>query len=254
MNEAIMRVTRHIRWAPYLAAAVIAIATYATAPATQTAEASSCVLTAGNDGNWLGGYKQTGISGLDGSSAELWNYDPTTVHKASTFWTMVMEVDGTFLYWVQIGWMSWYQDDDDQSRVFMQLVDADSDFQWRYLKPDGSWSNNWVNSEDGVHPTSEDVYEIYTNGSDWNFVYDHNTADKYTFGRDFDPEEVQVYGEVLNYDTGNKGDHAPGDTSNKIQANLSKKNISGTWSNTSLGGGSAGGPFGRDLNNTGCSS
>ncbi|GEM_PF-3479653 len=231
---------------PYLATVVVAV--LAINQDAEPALATECSLTDANTGGfWFGSAHQTGIADLEGSSAELWNYDPNPIFAASAFWTM-LTVEGE-AEWAQIGWASVSGDfwDPKQSGVFLQLLDSTGPTLWTgYLKSDDTWQYDLDLSgiEDAVHPTSEDMYEIYTWGSDWWFVYNHDTDAKMVLSRDFDPDEIIVAGEVQDYASGNKGDHAPGHTTgNPLQANLSKKNVNGTWSNTSLTFHESTGPF-----------
>lgn len=94
---------------------------------------------------------------------------------------------------------------------------------------------SWVaSSSTATTPSSGDLFEVFKFNNQWWFTHDYGTTYKHASGT-WIPELIQVLGEVHDYSSSTEeGDHFPGDTSTKISANDSQKNISGTWSDTSL--------------------
>ncbi|MCI0438192.1 MAG: hypothetical protein L0177_03570 [Chloroflexi bacterium] len=177
------------------------------------------------------GGKHENISNLEGARADLWNYDPTPVfdENPSTFWVMVWKDSPD--KWAQIGWIMW--GDQDESKVFLQVLPDTGPAITRYRQSDGSWSSN-VSS--AVHPTASKQYEVFRFNGEWWLSYDFG-GDYFKKGTNWEAEHVRVAGETQTYEAvagTDKGDHFPGDLSNKIQANNVGKNVSGTWSDTSL--------------------
>ena len=184
-----------------------------------------------NWGNWMAAAVESSISNLEGSSADLWNYNPDPVWNNVSFWTMAVRSGED--RWTQVGWME-YSATNNEEKVFLQIKNTSTQLvtKWYHTSNGGEWTDS---ASDAVNPTASKKYEQYKYDSKWWVRYDGGT--QFQLSTSWSPDHVQVAGETTSYEAvagTDKGHHAPGDKSNKIQANNSKKNVSGIWSDTSL--------------------
>ena len=172
-----------------------------------------------------------------GGSARIWNYNPDPVWVSSAFWISVAQASPH--RWAQIGWVkdaTALYDTGAYERVFLQIKNGPGSYSTLFYQSNGSWTDE---ASTAVSPTSEDLYEVYQSGDNWFIRYDYGTA--YTEPHTFTPHAIVVGGETKSYQPVSggiaKGDHAPGDRTNKIRMNNIKKNVNGSWSSATLGPG-----------------
>ena len=128
--------------------------------------------------------------------------------------------ENSFAY-AQVGWAK--EDDDSTEYVFLQYTDEDGENVWtRYYNAS---TDLWARSP-ATQPSSSKEYTVtWVAGSgggephQFQFVYDGGRI--YAANLNWEPEGWQVMAETLNFRSvspTDKGDHAAGDTTNKIHA------------------------------------
>jgi hypothetical protein len=177
---------------------------------------------------YTGAYQD--VSGIQGGMAVLDAYNPTPVFSSSSFWVMI-GIPGYYGYYAQVGWVKW--SGDSYEHVFLQYKD-DSDTVWTYYYK--SATDTWVTTPQTV-PTGSAYGTIYDLSGSFRITFGGGAA--YTFSATWVPNRLAVYGETHNYGTNpnpppNYGDHVPGDTSNKIQAQVVQYYKNSSWTSASL--------------------
>ncbi|MBI2171785.1 MAG: hypothetical protein HYU30_07170 [Chloroflexi bacterium] len=180
-------------------------------------------------------YKMVGaqysVSGITGIRANLWNYNPAPVYKATGFWVML--TDGS--NYAQTGW--WEYDGITGAKEYVW-----SQYSWN---GGGNWETKWYNTstalwQDTPHtepPSSKEYSTMFVPlQGEYNqaqMQYDGGTTRNVSIT--WTPTKWQSFGETLNYDTPNKGDHVPGDTTNKIHGdNVMYRDSSYSWQSASM--------------------
>jgi hypothetical protein len=130
--------------------------------------------------------------------------------------------------WAQVGWYK--SSGNSNIYVFCQFTDDSGKYyMYYYYKPGDYWTGTPYTT-----PTSTKTYEVtYDPGSPGTFNMKYSTGTPYSVSYQWSPSRLEVYGETFNYGLPNKGDHAVGDTSNKVHASSIKKKVSSSWVNAS---------------------
>ena len=169
------------------------------------------------------GRHQANVTGL---WASLWNYNPLPTppqpYGAAFFWVM-LHTYGTPGGYAQVGYRK--DSGDSTEYVWLEYQDGSNpyvDMFWHSTSP-------YWRSYKGTEPDAAHYYKIEYDviGSDkkYTMYYEYGgTYYGYQVYMGWTPDEIKVLGETYN-----TGDHTPGDTGNKIQANYNKYRSSGTW-------------------------
>ncbi len=218
-----------LRWLPYMVAIAILLIGFAASP--RPAHAACSLTSTTSLSSKLGGDEINYGTTLDGVSATLDDYDPNPVFEESWFFVEISRSNG-FEY-LRVGWAEWDQYAS-SPRVIVEMSDANDREWWVYRGSLNGWSSNLgLHWSGAVEPPFNKQYEVFEFNNEWWASYDFGTTLK--IPTEWSQTHAGVFGMVASYATGDKGDQAPGDPSNKVESQDTKKNINGVWSNTSLG-------------------
>ena len=219
-----------------LVAAVVMAAVLVAAQRPASVNASTCDIQnySGADNKRIYGFQEKDIEDLRGMSARIWNYHPTPIWGVSTA-TIGVGDEGT-QRWAQVGWVKAWDPFSTygSSRVFLQVQNTGGgNPHTRFYHSNGQWKSS---ANGAIVPDDEKFYEVYKHGNDWQIRYENGTV--YNYSSSWEPDFLIGQGETERFlymaSGTDKGDHAPGDKSNKVQFNHMKKNVDGTWSDPSL--------------------
>ena len=178
---------------------------------------------ADNNNQWTAGIES--VNDVQGVRAYLDSYDPEPVFEWSCFWVMLQE--GTDR-WAQCGWAK--RDVDSFAYIWVQYTN-DSGF------PIDKWYNvatdNWYDTPQSV-PMGSHLYTVTYDSVNQSFSAKYDNGSPLTIAVNWVPDALSVSSEVINFTFPDLGDHAPGDTNTKLEAQKIEKKVSGSWSDASL--------------------
>ena len=176
------------------------------------------------------------VNSVEGVSGELDSYNPTPVFDSSSFWVMLCEPEeDNSLYYAQIGWVkdSTYSEE----YVFIQYWDWSGNNPVEYTFYYDPTDQSWGNTPDYV-PSGSITYSIYYDPNYETFYLSFSGGGEFAVSDlNWTPNTLEVMGETHNFETNspvNLGDHVPGDTVVKAQAQLIQYMYEGQWWNSSL--------------------
>lgn len=179
------------------------------------------------------------VNSIEGVSADLDSYNPTPVYDSSSFWIMLCGPTYIPLYYAQIGWEK--NNTQTQEYIFIEYWDRsvpNHGVEWDYYYDPTTQS--WVNTPDYV-PIGSINYSIsYSSGTGMfylSFIDGSGLHTLQTSDLGWTPDYLEVLGETHNYGTGspiNLGDHVPGDTVTKVQAQSIQYELNGQFYSSSL--------------------
>jgi hypothetical protein len=121
---------------------------------------------------------------------------------------------------------------DSSEHIFLQYKDDSGTMYTYYYNSTGDY---WTDVGPQTVPSGSASATVYYLSGTLYFTFGGGAA--YSTSVTWAPSELQVYGETHTYEVAsptNKGDHVPGDTAHKIEAQVVKYYKNSSWSNTSL--------------------
>ena len=203
-------------------------------PISSVAFACSVQSTTYTPGPLAYGYQNATSSGIEGVSADLWNYNPSPIFKRDEFYVVVWQTstDYSTAHRAAIGWVKY--NGDSNARVFEEVSPDSGTTHRLYYHSDGTWTSSYATA---TVPTASVLYEVYKYGGYWYLTYNYGTSFVSPWSTTWNANQLRIGGEADEYYPASplaKGDHFPGDTSNKIHADYPKRDVNGVWSDTMM--------------------